>query len=462
VDENYLGLDKNFLTGGAYIRPDGRLQPGYSYLGLREYFKRMKVMFHKNNTPAPNLWQHISSGAAYNAWFGDVFFEGENVEPTDLNFDYIEVLPAGRMRAIGSSACAGGVMTMMCQSQRHATVYEPKHTHQFVGWVMAHDILPEQVQFYNVIAQEARLYEDNVEFLGYWKKTTPVRTGTKDCVVSAHKAGKRALLWIVNTARKDQSVDVEMDWKGLGIDRGKCVALNAETGEEVKLGRGGFSVPVLQRDFMAVHLVERQLLNEGESFYASFDKGRQADDALGCCVLEDERGGLLGEDVPLVDGAKGKALGVQKPVRMWPRLHVTDAEGRVRFSALLKEGANGAVFCTEPKRGGKREQAGAPPIRISAGKEGIVLERLESSQGAKDGQSVASPALGAGWHEFDLSWKGGKMALKVDGKPAGEIAAQGLGIGSGTGTALEQGARFAFGGAAVSAIDEVRCYRKAE
>ena len=99
--------------------PTACLQRAYNYVGLRDYFKRMKVMFHENGVPSPNLWQHVSSGAAYHAWFGDVFFEGENVEPTDLNYDYIEVLPAGRMRAIGSSVCAGGVMTMMCQSDRH-------------------------------------------------------------------------------------------------------------------------------------------------------------------------------------------------------------------------------------------------------------------------------------------------------------------------------------------------------
>ena len=49
-------------------------------------------MFHENKAPPPNLWQHVSSGAAYHAWFGDIFFEGENVEPTDLNTDYIEVV----------------------------------------------------------------------------------------------------------------------------------------------------------------------------------------------------------------------------------------------------------------------------------------------------------------------------------------------------------------------------------
>src|SRR5690606_32283142 len=96
----------------------------------------------------PNLWMHISSGAAYHAWWADVFMEGENVAPTDEEFDYLEVLPAARMRAIGSAKAAGGAMIMMCQAQRHQTAFAQKHIHQFVGWVLAHDIMPEQVHWF--------------------------------------------------------------------------------------------------------------------------------------------------------------------------------------------------------------------------------------------------------------------------------------------------------------------------
>jgi len=486
VDENYLGLDKNFLTGGAYFKPDGRLQPGYSYLGEREYFKRLKIMFHENGVLAPNLWQHISSGAAYHAWFGDIFFEGENVEPTDLNADYLEVLPAGRLRAIGSAKCAGGVMTMMCQSSRHATVHEPKHTHQFVGWVMAHDVLPEQVPFYNVLAQEARLYEDNVEFFGYWKKGCPVAAKTPDCLASAHVAKPpagskpaggpppRAIVWVVNTARKDQTVDVLVDFGGLGLSRGKTVALNAETGEAVELTRRGFSVPVLQRDFAAVHLIERQLLKADESFYASFDRefvvrpsGRivEADEALGCSMFEPT-------DAPLTQGVKGQALSVGRDgIRLWPRLHLTDAEGRLAFQARLT-GKQGLIFSTTPRQARQTVGGASVPrdsaLAISLDKEGILFERLESKPGAKDGQRVTSRGfetrgrLGLeGWHAFDLAWKGGKATLSVDGQPVGTLDIQSLSTGSGIGVAVAESGKFLFGGRgeAVTAIDDIRCYR---
>ncbi|MGA2258014.1 MAG: glycoside hydrolase domain-containing protein [Thermoguttaceae bacterium] len=256
VDENYLGLEENFLTGNAYWRNDGLLQRAYNYVGLRDYFKRMKVMFHQNNVPAPNLWQHITSGAAYHAWLGDVFFEGENVEPTDLNYDYIEVLPAGRMRAIGSSVCAGGVMTMMCQSDRHRSPSYLKHNHQFLGWVMAHDILPEQLPLYPKLVEAGHLWADKVTFLPYWKPS-PFTTKQTDCLVSAHLADGRALLWIVNKSREDADVKVTVDWKAIGMDPNKVDVTNAETGVRVSPAGHGFTVPVLQRDFVPVLFAPR-------------------------------------------------------------------------------------------------------------------------------------------------------------------------------------------------------------
>lgn len=445
IDENYIGLEENFLTGGAYIRPDNRRQRGYSYLGLREYFKRMMVMFHQNRVPRPNLWMHISSGSAYHSWFGDVYFEGENVEPTDLDFDYLEVLPAGRMRAIGSSACAGGAMTMMCQSQRHRTVYEPKHTHQFVGWVMAHDILPEQVRFYEVLAQEGRLYEDDVEFVGYWKENGPFRASGG--IVSAHRVKKRSLLWIVNTAREDRQIAVDVS--KAGYDLSKVVVINAETGQFVPLRGGRFAVPVLRRDFVAVHLIERQVLKGAESFHASFDQGRDADEAYGCRTFQKAGRSRAGQ-IPLAVGIKGKALGLGSGVQFWPRLHVTDAEGRITFQLLLESGARGNVLRAGPVR-----------VSLTTGKANeLVLERRPSKRGAKDGEQVTGKHPGDGWHAFDLSWRDGKVSLSVDGDAAGQIAVQGLGIGRGTGVALAKSARFVFGGGSgVKALDELRCYR---
>jgi hypothetical protein len=446
VDENYLALEDNYLTGNAYWRNDGQLQRAYNYLGLREYFKRMKVMFNENGVPSPNLWQHISSGSAYHAWFGDIFFEGENVEPTDLNFDYIEVLPVGRLRAIGSSKCAGGAMTMMCQSTRHKTQWWEKHTHQFLGWVMAHDILPEQSDLYPHLAEAGHLWADEVKFLPYWKPS-PFTTKNADCLVSAHMADGRALLWVVNVSRKDAEVQVVVDWKAAGLNRDQVLALNAETGAPVALTASGFTVPVLQRDFVPVLLVPRN--GDGAAFAASFDKGTEADTAVYCGVIEPLR---RDQALSLVDDGKGgRALSTTNggfAVRSF--LQVADAESRIEWRALLN---------TKPK--GTLVAIGPLSIQLRQGKEPEMLLVIEpSTKKGPDGLTNAVPMPAEGWHDLRLSWKGDKAALMVDGKPAGELAIRPLGL-SAAAPAKIPPVQFAGNGNTL-AVDDVRLYRTEE
>ena len=465
IDENYLSFDRNPLTGGAYVKPDGRIQPGYTYTGLREYFKRMMIMFHQEGVARPNLWQHISSGAAYHAWYGDILMEGENVEPTNDEFDYIEVLPAGRMRAIGSPVCNGATTIMMCQSQRHATKWEPKHTHQFVGWVMAHDILPEQVRWYGPIAQAGRLHEDNVRFVGYWKPENPVKCITPDCVASMHRADDRALIWVVNKARQSRQAELRIDWKSLGLNRAGTCAVNAETGEDIPLTESGLTLPVEQRDFSAVLLVERRALDEGQSFAASFDKGSLvADQALGCEVL-------VGASA-LAESDRGKALAVaDSAAQLWSHINLRDRAGRLDFRAKLAPEKRGTILSTAT------EAMRAPGVNPPA--PSLVVERRAGAKDAPDTVALrlagsdkqgepapevsAAMELSAGWHEFSLSWKDGTAALAVDGKPVGRIPVSSLNIPQGTGPAILQMARFVFGGkgSAVEAVDDIRAWRKA-
>lgn len=438
VDENYIALEDNFLTGNAYWRDDGLLQRAYNYVGLREYFKRMKVMFHQNNVPAPNLWQHITGGAGYHAWLGDIFFEGENVEPTDLNFDYIEILPAGRLRAIGSAKTSGGVMTMMCQSLRHKTQWWEKHTHQFLGWVMAHDVLPEQVPLYPALLEAGRLYAPDCEFHPYWKPG-PFTTATQDCLVSAHTAQGRALLWVVNVGRQDAPVRVNLT----GYDPARFQAVNAETGAPIALDAGGFTVPVMQRDFVPVLLAPKA----AETFVATFEQGPRADFALGCDTLEAQ-----GRDAVLQlmdDGRGGQALGTTgDALRLWTHLHLGDDAGKLTFRALLAEKAKGPILVLGPL------SVQLKPV----GKDRQLVFQLEpSAKDAGDGAVVTAAAPTVGWHEFAVAWANGRATLTLNGQMVGELPVRSLGIG-----AIQKGksAGVVFGSKGnLRAVDDIRCYR---
>ncbi|MBI5832288.1 MAG: hypothetical protein HZB16_08275 [Armatimonadetes bacterium] len=410
VDENYLSLESNFLTGKAYFRPDGGLQRAYNYLGLRDYFKRMKVMFAQNNAPAPNVWQHISSGAAYHAWFGDVFYEGENVEPTDLNFDYLEVLPAGRLRAIGSSVCAGGVMTMMNQADRHRTVHAAKHIHQLVGWCLAHDVMPEaQGNHWPALCEAGRLYEPGVRFRPYWKADTPAKTITQGALVSLHSASDRHVAWVVNTNRAAAKVGVSLDYRALALDPKRDLALDLETGAALTLTGQGLAIDVPERDWRAVLLVRRGALAAGQTFSASFTRGAEAEQALGSAAVT--RVGTPWQAAGLATGRDGGGAAVGAGLQISGYLNAAEPAGSLSFDGQLAEGANG------------------PLLRLGRGLT-VTLRRGQAAElvlQAGDRQ-VASAAPGAAWHAFEVVWNAGSARLVVDGRQVGEIPRGELGF----------------------------------
>jgi hypothetical protein len=456
-DENYIGFDRNFLTGGAYVRPDGRIQPGYTYIGLRDFFKRLNYTFHAAGAAKPNIWLHTTSGSAFHAWLGDILMEGENVSPTDLKFDYLEVLPAARMRAIGSAQAAGSAMLMMCQPTRSGTPFTAKHIHQFIGWVQAHDILPEQIDWFNPIAQSAQYYRDDLKFRGYWHADVPAKTATPEAIVSVHHTKgppSRALLWIVNTARKEQSVNVAIDFKAMGLDPSKVIALDAETGGEIPLSGNGLSVRVIDRDFVAVHLIQPRLLKSGESFAADFNQSLEANESLGAMVLEDA--------AERIEDGTGHALSLVKPVTLLPNLILQNESGKISFRTRLT-GRTGVILRSS-SRGPRRGESVLPP--------GLVIEAKRTGKGedvtltlrrdVKDGPTTAaSTAVAPGWHTVSIAWNAGVVTLALDGNSVGTIDVDTMNLPASRGPEILRLARFVFSPGPADALDDIKVWRQA-
>jgi hypothetical protein len=423
-------------------------------MGLRDFYKRLNYVFHDAGVQKPNIWLHISSGAAYSAWLGDIFMEAENVGPTDEEFDYLEVLPAARLRAIGSSTANGGPVLVMCQAMRHKTAFADKHIHQFVGWVQAHDALPEQVLWHAKIAQDARFYRDDVNFVGYWHAHVPVKSTTPDAIASVHTTAGRALVWIVNQSREDREVSVDLDLAKLSLDPARTQAFNAETGDEISIADGRLAVDVLKRDFVAVHLVQRDQMPAGQSVRASFDQSPLADEAIGS--------EMFGGSPQLTASDRGQALSLESQVTFFPHLNLVDTEGRLSFRARFT-GESGMIL-QNTFAGQKKEDTPTgfvlAAVRDKSGLK-VVLRTNE-----KAGASVEVPLAGEGWRDVSLAWSNGEMTLTVDNQAAGGVPMKTLGIVRGTGSKMVTSADFVFGGtkqkAAVDAIDDLAAWRRAK
>lgn len=424
-DENYLSEDWNYLTGGAYLLPDGKVQPGYDYLGLREYNKRLRYMFYSNGKPAPNLWEHTTGGHAVYAWMPDVSMEGENVEPTDLSSDYIDRLPSSRLRSIGMGRNLGAAPFVMCQASRHASGEVSKFlVHQFVGWVLAHDVLPEQVAFWPPLAAELELWRDDVRFLPWWVKGSGVESTVSGILASAHLRTGEAVLWIVNTNHEDKIARIRIDARKIGLDPGVDIqAYDAEDGTRYPIADGVLTVAVPKRMWRAVRLSQPRLLGREIAFVADFEHEVAATEAWGGRYP-------LGDTLPQpVNGGKsGKGASLDTPLVFATRHHVSGAEGAISLDVRLGDSTGGNLVAL----GGlelRIANDGALDLRGSA------LLPNSGERGARQTTPVTRCFADRAWHSLALAWSGRDVWVSCDGLAAAsarlsmELRLSGMGRG---------------------------------
>jgi hypothetical protein len=397
-DENYLPEDWNYLTGGAYLLPDGRVQPGYNYLGLREYNKRLRYMFFDNAKPAPNLWEHTTAGQAVYAWMPDVSMEAETVEPVDLTADYIEMLPASRLRSIGMGRNLGSAPFIMCQANRHGKGEISKIlVHQFVGWTLAHDVLPEGVAFWPALAAELELWRDDVRFLPYWKKGLGIDSETPGIVASAHVRPGNAVLWVVNTNREDKAARIRLDLAKLGLNPSlRTEAYDAENGDRYLVDKGVLTTPVPKRMWRAVRLIQSRQLADTLTFHADFEHEVAATEAYGSRYP-------LGAKLPEpVDGGKsGKGASLDGSLVFATRHHVSSESGMISFAVRIPDTFRG---------NGVLLKLGGLELRVINGKLALAGAVLAAAP-APSATAVADRS----WHGVSLTWQAQNVEVACDG-----------------------------------------------
>jgi hypothetical protein len=397
-DENYLSEDWNYLTGSAYLLPDGKVQPGYDYLALREYNKRLRYMFQANGKPTPNLWEHTTGGQAAYAWMPDVSMEAENVEPVDLTADYLEILPSSRLRSIGMGRNLGSAPFIMCQAQRHGKgPIAATLVHQFVGWVLAHDVLPEGVPFWPPLAQELELWRDDVKFVGWWVKGSGIEPTVPGVIASAHLRPGNAVLWVVNTNRDDKTATIKIDAKKIGLDPAAAIqAYDAEDGKRYTVTDGVLTVPVPKRMWRAVRLSQNRLVGKNLSFFADFDHEIAANEAWGGRYP-------LGDTLPLpVDGGKsGKGALIETPLAFSARHHVTGEDGSITLDVRSKS-----------RDSDDQSLIAVGGIELKVNKGALVLRGALVGKVTSESRAVVEDLS---WHSVTLAWHGSDVWVACDG-----------------------------------------------
>jgi hypothetical protein len=419
-DINYLGEEWNYLAGTAYLLPDGRIQPGYSYLGQREYHKRLRRIFHDNGKPPPHFWLHSTSGAPVFSWLGDVLMEGENVMPSGPDNDYLDAYPAGRALAIGRGVNIGALPMVMKQvGYARTSEHYPFLAYQFIGWMWAHDIVGGGT----LLPAEMELWRDDLRFLPYWKSGSGVESQTDDVIVSALVRPGHAVLWIVNTTRRDAVVRVALDLARLALKADGVRVFDCETSEPYALKGGVLTVPVPARLWRGVRLMEAGSLKGGQTFVAGFDRGEvAADEALGhryACGPQVQ--------TPDAPGRTGRGISLDKAWSFDVRHHVARAAGRIGFALQAANPVTaGKLLVFNPGFPARGTMTG---LALAVNKDELALTATHVIPNAdpKLPPATRNDVLGRGrwpvqpgaaWHDVQVAWQGEALRVTVDGQEA--------------------------------------------
>lgn len=255
LDNTYLSANSDRIAADAFVRPDGGIQPSVGLFAMREYIKRIAVMYSEAGKRLCTV-VHMTNGYIIPVLsFASVALDWEDkygIEDFQDRFsnDFILAESIGRQAGL-VPLVLGGVMT-----QNQAEMDRVSRT-QF-GVAAIHEIKIWRPGCSGEIGKVYRtLYEwgygaDDCRVFTYWEPGQPVsiRGGTVKALVLS-RPGKAMIL--ITDFGNGGSLTVMPDLKALGL-KPAFVAKDAETGEALMVRDGSLSVVLKRHDFRMVTL----------------------------------------------------------------------------------------------------------------------------------------------------------------------------------------------------------------
>ncbi|MDP6542862.1 MAG: DUF6067 family protein [Phycisphaerae bacterium] len=268
----------NPLSGLAYQLPDGRWQPGYNTLNLREYYRRLWAVQDMNDLNPGAVGTHSTTAYIFPAlpWL-DAVLDGErdfNLDASDR--DWIDYHPKERMRAISVPHNWGVGICWMgnFHSKDSAKLFEQKIRQ--VEYVWMHDswINPYLTPAYHLLFMPQPILDwgmngESVSYEPYWRKTY-ADSGDENVLVSVWRipdeAAGRILVGVFNYDRENRKdVKVKIDLDKLGFS-GKQLVMNDLS---LKYTQGKLAEAKSRKQKKRIAELERVLAGLGEG--ANFD-----------------------------------------------------------------------------------------------------------------------------------------------------------------------------------------------
>ena len=234
----------NELHGCGYIDEQGNQKLTYPIRAMRNYMKRLYTLLHAQGRDQKKnyLWAHMSArtSAPINA-FVDFQCSGEELE-TELigNSNYLEHygMDAYQIYYLHSS----GVVPMLLPNLGRTGPKEHRlnkdYNDQVLALALLHDSLIwnlwMDMTYVNNLYKKLDAFgwqDPALKFHSYRKQFMVGSTG-KDIYISVYTIGKRAMAVIVNKNKKEQTVQLGVNYEALGIPAG-AVIKDVRTGKKL-------------------------------------------------------------------------------------------------------------------------------------------------------------------------------------------------------------------------------------
>ena len=138
IDDAFPAPNVNTATGSAYVLDDGRVQPGVSMFGFRDYLKRLRSVFHAHGRRSL-VTIHMTSTIMVPALsFADLIWDGEDSGRfRSTKWDFLDAWPLERFHTLNNPERTGLVTRFMFKSD-YASLASRSAKHVYQAWRAAY------------------------------------------------------------------------------------------------------------------------------------------------------------------------------------------------------------------------------------------------------------------------------------------------------------------------------------
>lgn len=257
-DQTYPIVNLNELTGSVWEK-DGKLNPNFKILAMRDFMKRVATLFHAVGKD-PIIVNHMSGTMVIPSFsFGNVALDGEHFITQIHGPDgYQKLLPFGKL--MGEFYAKNYGMVPLLLPEIESGSLKTSQTRNMLAVLLLHDMLwwiftGDQKEMVKVDKIKAAfgIGDSDVKFYPYWRQSCPAKTANNQIKASVYvKPGIGALIAMANYSNTNATASLKLNLKDLAFAPDKCKITNAQTGEKLKLKGTVISVGIKKYDFILI------------------------------------------------------------------------------------------------------------------------------------------------------------------------------------------------------------------